>query len=86
MKVKIGKHTITITKADKRDFIILLVASLLNLSFAAEKLFIICGNQQPDWVWFCVYGGIGVFLTYIAVVDFIHDEIEEEKHEGSRII
>lgn len=84
--MRIWKHRITITKSDRRDFFILIVASLLNFSFAAEKAFIVLWHQQPDTVWLAMYWGMWILLTYLAVADFIHDEIEEEEHSNTNIL
>jgi hypothetical protein len=64
----------------------MLVAIALNLAFAAEKLFIVIWHQQPDWIWLIVYGGMGIALAVLAIIDFVHDEIEEEKHETNPIL
>lgn len=84
--MKIWKHTFTITKGDLRDFRIMLVAIILNISFAAEKLFIVIWHQLPDVVWLFVYWWLWLFLAYLAIVDFVHDEIEEEKHETNNLL
>lgn len=62
-----------LTQDQKRNLHVLIVACVLNFSFAAEKLFIITGHQQSDFTWFCVYGWLGLYLAYVAVHDYIHD-------------
>jgi len=41
MKVKVFNKKFTLNKSDFRDLRIMIVAIVLNLSFAAEKLFIV---------------------------------------------
>jgi len=41
MKIRVLKKTITLNKSDFRDLRIMVVAIVLNLAFAAEKLFIV---------------------------------------------
>lgn len=45
-----------LTPDQKRNLHVLIVACVLNFSFAIEKLCNITGHQQSDFVWFCVYG------------------------------
>jgi len=81
MKIRVLKKTITLNKSDFRDLRIMVVAIVLNLAFAAEKLFIVIWHQQSDFVWLCVYWWLWIALSVMAFIDFIHDEIEEEHHE-----
>lgn len=75
-----------ITKSDIRDFRIVMIASILNISFAIEKLFIVIWNPLKDIVWLFIYGALGLYLMYIAIVDYIHDEIEEEPHNTNSLL
>jgi len=81
MKVKVFNKKFTLNKSDFRDLRIMIVAIVLNLSFAAEKLFIVIWHQQSDLVWLIVYGWLWLALSIMACIDFVHDELEEEKHE-----
>lgn len=45
-----------LTQDQKRNLHVLIIACILNFSFAAEKLFIIIGHQLPDLIWFFIYG------------------------------
>ena len=52
----------------KRNFIVLIIASLLNFSFAMEKLFIINGFPLSDSVWFLF---ILCFLLFLQLLLFM---------------
>ncbi len=71
---------------DKRNFLVLIVACILNFSFAFEKLFIVIGHQQPDWLWLIVYGWLGLILAWVAVHDYCHDIIEEKQTDATKLI
>jgi len=76
------KYFIHLIKADrlssdaKRNMKVLIVACFLNFSFAIEKFCNVIGHQQNDFVWMTVYGGLGIYLAYIALYDYIHDVAE----------
>lgn len=76
--MKILWHNLTITKCDIRDFRIILFWGLLNLSFAFEKLFIVIWSPIKDVYWMWIYGWLWLLLIYLALHDYLHDEIEEE--------
>lgn len=69
----------------KRNFIVLVIASLLNFSFAMEKLFIINGFPLSGSVWFFVYFMFSFVLAIIAFYDYYHD-IKENKITTPNII
>ena len=71
---------------DARNFLVLLIGSVLNFSFAGEKLCNVLGYQQTDLFWFFVYGGLGLVLTLVAVYDWRHDMREGKKTSVERII
>lgn len=75
----------TLTEDQKRNLHVLVVACILNFAFAAEKLFIIIGHQQSDFVWFCVYGWLGLYLAYVAIHDYIHD-VKEGSAENNNVL
>lgn len=68
----------------KRNLRVLVVASLLNFSFAIEKFFLSICCPLPDWVWMVTYGGLGIFLTLIAFHDYVYDLFEDNDHESYR--
>lgn len=69
----------------KRNFIILVIASLLNLSFALEKLLIILKFPLPDISWFFIYFLFSLILAIVAFYDYYHD-IKEDKITTPNII
>ena len=74
-----------LTADQKRNLHVLIVACILNFSFALEKLFIVIGHQLPDAVWLVVYGGFWVYLAWIAIHDYIHD-IKEGSGENNNVL
>jgi len=79
------ENNMKLTNDHKRNLHVLLVACVLNFSFAFEKLFIIMKNPLSDTVWFCIYGWIGLYLAIIAIYDYIQD-IREDNNSNSNII
>lgn len=76
-----------LTMDHRRDFRVLVIACILNFSFAFEKLFIVIGHPMSDKIWLAVYGLFGVFLAYVAAVDFLfdlHEDHVEELEEDMR--
>lgn len=62
----------------KRNFLVLVIACLLNFAFAFEKLFLVLGCPLSDLVWLIVYGGTALVLTFIAFYDYkcdVHESI-----------
>lgn len=59
----------------KRNLRVLVVASILNLSFAVEKFLLIFGIDLGNIVWFLVYGLLAMYTTILAVHDYYHDVI-----------
>ena len=55
----------------KRNFLVLVIACLLNFAFAFEKLFLVLGCPLSDLVWLIVYGGTALVLTFIAFYDLL---------------
>ena len=75
-----------LTPDQKRNLHVLIVACVLNFSFAIEKLCNITGHQQSDFVWFCVYGWFWLYLVAIAVYDYIHDVKEGSSSNKNALI
>lgn len=71
-KVKLSKDNV-------RNFRVLIIASILNLSFAVEKLLLIFGIDLGNAAWFIIYGGLATYTTILAVHDYIHDVLEENE-------
>lgn len=70
-----------LTKDHKRNLRLLVVACVLNFSFAFEKFCNITGHPQSDAVWFAVYGGLGVYLAYLCVHDYFMDLYEDQDND-----
>lgn len=70
---------------NRRNFLVLVIASILNFSFALEKFFLSIGFPLPDPVWMIAYGGFGIILSVIAFYDYYHD-VKEDKNTMPNII
>lgn len=70
-----------LTKDHKRNFVVLMVACILNFSFAAEKFFLAIGNPISDLTWMIVYGGLGSYLAFLAFSDYVQDLREDKDND-----
>jgi|JI10StandDraft_1071094.scaffolds.fasta_scaffold01351_4 hypothetical protein len=70
---------------NQRNFIVLLIACLLNFAFAMEKFLSYIGNPLSDFVLFMIYGGISIVLAIAAFCDYYHDIKEGNKNEPNII-
>ncbi len=61
----------------KRNFFVLVIACILNFTFALEKFFIVINCPLPDLTWMVVYGGFSIILAVIAFYDYYHDVKED---------
>lgn len=70
----------------KRNFKVLLVACILNISFAIEKLLNCIGMPLSDLTWFFIYGTMGIYLAYIAFHDYFHDVRDDHLDSTQNIV
>lgn len=68
-----------LSKDNVRNFRVLIIASILNLSFAVEKLLLIFGIDLGNLAWFLIYGGLATYTTILAVHDYVQDVLEENE-------
>lgn len=66
-----------LTKDHQRDFRVLIIATILNFSFALEKFFIVIKHPISDTTWMFVYGILGLIVGYLAIHDYIYDLHED---------
>lgn len=69
----------------KRNFVVLLIACLLNFAFAVEKFLNYIGHPLSDFYWFIIYGTTSVILAIAAFYDYCHDVREGVKNEPNII-
>ncbi len=69
----------------KRNFLVLIIACVLNFCFALEKFLIIISFPLSDVFWFLIYGGFSLILAIFAFYDYYHD-VKESKMTTPNII
>ena len=69
-----------------RNLQVLLLASVLNLSFAAEKVLLGFGIDLGNWAWAAIYGGLALVTTIMATHDYIWDVVENRNTDVERIL
>ena len=74
-----------LSKDHQRNLKVLIVASLLNFSFAVEKILLSFNINMGDPFWACIYGLLALYTTYVAAVDYVFDVIEDSEHPGEHL-
>ena len=69
-----------------RNFQVLLLASILNISFAAEKVLLGFGIDLGNWAWAGIYGGLALVTTWMAFHDYLYDVIEGHGTDVERVL
>jgi hypothetical protein len=69
-----------------RNLQVLLLASVLNLSFAAEKVLLGFGIDLGNWAWAAIYGGLALVTTVMATHDYIWDVVENRNTDVERVL
>ena len=70
----------------QRNFQVLLLASILNISFALEKVLLGFGIDLGNWAWAGIYGGLAVLTTWMAFHDYLYDVIEGRSTDVERVL
>lgn len=70
----------------QRNFQVLMLASILNLSFAAEKVLLGFGIDLGNWAWAAIYGGLALVTTWLATHDYVHDVVEGRSTDVERVL
>lgn len=73
------------TQDEKRNLRLGGVVSVYGFAFAAEKLFIIAGNQLNDYWWFAIYGICAALSFYWWFEDLIFDIWEKYTTEDDEL-
>lgn len=62
------------------------MASILNMSFAVEKILLGLGIDLGNWIWAGVYGGLAVYTTWLATKDYVMDVVEHNHNDTERLL
>jgi hypothetical protein len=78
-------HNISLSSDHRRNLKVLIIASLLNISFAIEKILLSNDINLGDPFWAFVYGSLAVYTTYVATIDYIFDVVEDSERPGDHL-
>lgn len=77
---------VTLTDDHKRNLRVLVFASILNLSFALEKLLLCFDIYWGNFAWFCIYGGLALWTSWLATKDYVFDVVEHKHNDTERLL
>lgn len=70
----------------KRNMKVLVIASILNISFAVEKVLLTFDIDLGNAAWAMIYGSLALCTTYIAFHDYVFDIIEDTDSTKSTVV
>lgn len=76
----------TLSADHKRNMKVLVIASILNISFAVEKVLLTFDIDLGNAVWAMIYGSLALATTYVALHDYVLDVIEDNDSTPSSAV